>query len=300
MVDVKTGVHPDRVRQQASHRLFVEGESDESFDVQVIQALLDRSGVNIKVQPLGPSYRIRGAAEALHCVHPDYYFLIDRDHQDDTFVEKCWKKFPDPKQCNLLVWRRRELESYFIIPEYLCQSDLLKRSKTKADLEEAILASCSERLYLDAANLVIISIREDLKHRWIKRFGDSDLFSTEGEALSALKARPEWCKFGRKAGRLMGESTLRDRLHEAVTRLTGGLADLEYGQGRWLELIKGKPVFGQVVNQFFDVKDNMGRYVQGSERQIQVAKSLFRQEVSNMPGDFVELQRLIEKRVSPQ
>ncbi len=298
MIRTETGVHPDRIRQQASHCLFVEGESDDSFDVQVIQALLDRSGINIKVKALGPSHTIRGAAEALHKVHPDYYFLIDRDHQHDRFVAKCWKNFPDPRESNLLVWRRRELESYFIIPEYLSESPHLKKRKTKADLEQATLSCSQRRLYLDAANLVIITVRERLKEKWIEKFRDSACFRTEADALKALKGRPEWAKFGKKASSLLADRTLEKRLHETVVKLTGGQTNLEYGKGCWPELVKGKPVFRRIVNRLFEVRDTRGRFVQGSERLSQVAKELVRLPLENQPQDFQELGVLIHNRVT--
>jgi len=199
MVRAQGSAYPESVRQKASHCLFVEGESDGAFDVVIIQALLDSPGANIEVRPLGPSHKIRGAAEAIHKTHPDYYFLIDRDHQEDAFVEKCWMNFPDPNESNLLVWRRRELENYFIIPDYLCKSPHLKKGKTKADLERAILSSCQGRLYLDAANLVLIGIRERLKDKWIERFSDSVCFPTETDALAALKKRPEWAEFSNRS-----------------------------------------------------------------------------------------------------
>jgi hypothetical protein len=58
-------------------------------------------------------------AHALYQYHHDYYFLIDRDHHNDEEIEQYWEKFPDESTDNPLIWRRREIENYFLIPEYL-------------------------------------------------------------------------------------------------------------------------------------------------------------------------------------
>jgi len=80
----------------------------------------------IRIRPLGPSYSVKSVAEALHPFHPTYYFLIDRDyHHNDDFVGRCWDNFPDPATHNLLVWRYREIENYFLEPDYLAYSDFL-------------------------------------------------------------------------------------------------------------------------------------------------------------------------------
>lgn len=297
MPKAKTSAYPGSVRQRASHSLFVEGGSDSAFDVQVIQALLDAAGIDIEVRPLGHAHTMRCAAEALHKVHPDYYFLVDRDHLEDRLVEKCWSRFPDPRESNLLVWRRRELENYFMIPDYLSKSSHRKKGVKEVDLQEAILSSCQRRLYLDAANLTIISVREVLKRRWLDEFSGKECFETEAAALDALKQRPELAEFGKKAGSLLAGGSLERRLHEIVTELTDGNERLEYGCGRWLELVEGKPIFHLVVNRFFEVRDNKGRFVQGDEKMAQVAKGLVRLPLSEQPDDFQQLERLIRKNV---
>lgn len=109
MVEIRRGVDAEEVRQAARHTLFVEGSSDEAIDPQVLDKLL--GDVTIQIKTLGPSSHIRSVAEALHKHHPYYYFLIDRDHHNDIEVERCWERFPDISTCNLLIWRRRELEN---------------------------------------------------------------------------------------------------------------------------------------------------------------------------------------------
>lgn len=112
---VEDSVRPEQVRQSARHTLFVEGARDDAFDPTVLKRLFGM----ITVKALGPSHHIRAAAEAMYAHHPEHYFIIDRDFHDDTDVERTWSRFPDPEFSNLLMWRRRELENYFIEPAYL-------------------------------------------------------------------------------------------------------------------------------------------------------------------------------------
>ncbi|MBF0566686.1 MAG: hypothetical protein HQK89_15785, partial [Nitrospirae bacterium] len=73
MVNFDTGNRPEEVSDK--HVLFVEGESEESVDPEIITELFDEM---IEVKPLGSSYSIKSVAQALYKYHPTYYFLIDR------------------------------------------------------------------------------------------------------------------------------------------------------------------------------------------------------------------------------
>ena len=94
MISVKTGIRAEEVRFQAQHVLFVEGRGKNSVDPNVLDGLLNRS---IRIEPLGPSFSIQSAAQALFSFPPTYYFLIDRDHYDNNFAEQCWGIFQIPK-----------------------------------------------------------------------------------------------------------------------------------------------------------------------------------------------------------
>jgi len=116
MITVTANPRAEDVRQGAKHVLFVEGKDENALDPLVLREIV---APPVEVKALGPSYHISAVAEALHRHHPSYYFLVDRDHYDDDFVEKCWTRFPDPDTSNLLVWRRRELENYCTAPDCL-------------------------------------------------------------------------------------------------------------------------------------------------------------------------------------
>ncbi len=87
-MEVRTGVSPEAVNQAATHTLFVEGSGSDAIDPRALMRLL--RGSDIAVRALGPSFHIKSAAQALHPHHPNYYFVVDRDHHDDTAVDTAW------------------------------------------------------------------------------------------------------------------------------------------------------------------------------------------------------------------
>ena len=293
MTKVIRDVRPEEVRSSARHTLFVEGKDDSAIDPTVLRVLL-RGLVNVR--GLGPSYHVRSAAEALHKHHPDYYFLVDRDHYDDTFVERCWRNFPDPDTSNLLVWRRRELENYFLIPEYLIHSEYLAASEAK--LRRTILTTCQKRVFFDAANLVIIRIREELKEKWIELFEKTADLGTREEALRKLKERPEFAAQKRSVDSKVGKRAITRKFDDIVREMTANAEGLEFGRGDWLHMVKGKKVLPTVASKCFRVKDAAGALVPGRDGLNEIAKELVARPLEDQPDDFQSLYRLIEKRVS--
>ena len=108
------------VLENSKHVLFVEGKDDQAFDPVVLSELFSEE---INVKALGSSPSIRSVAPALHTYHPTYYFLIDRDfHFTDEEIDEHWEKFPNKETYNLLIWKRKEIENYFLEPQYLAAS----------------------------------------------------------------------------------------------------------------------------------------------------------------------------------
>ncbi len=293
MVKTRIAPRPEEVRQSAQHCLFVEGEGESGFDVQVLRELLKDTDISIK--PLGPSHYITAAAEALHTHHPDYYFLIDRDHHEERSIKKSWENFPDETQSNLLIWRRRELESYFLIPEYLAKSKYLNCSP--GDLKRRILAQAEQRVFLDIANLTIIEIRERLKRNWIEIFSGSTGFETRETALDNLLQRPEFESKKNSDLQILGVGRIEARFNRLADQFLGAPKKLQFGKGTWLEMIKPKPVLNSIVDRSFRVLDARKREVLGAQKVIEVAKSLVRLPLEEQPDDFQELHRLISERV---
>jgi hypothetical protein len=299
VVTVTQGVSKvDDIRQRARHVLFVEGETAEGFDVPVIEELL--KGI-IKVTPLGPSFSVKSTAEALFPHHPDYYFLVDRDHHDDQTVKQSWKRFPDPKTNNLLIWRRRELESYFLISSYLTLIDTdgadIRRIKTQDQIDEVIRKACIKRLFLDSANQVIAEVREQNKTKWIELFRNPSELPTREEACDKLVNHPAFAKKRKDFKQQTDRKKLKVRFDAVLSEMTGGGEVLEFGKGMWLERIRAKKIFNEVANKCFRVFDRNGQEVRGVEKAKQIALFLARGPTYYQPEDFQALYRLIDSRI---
>ena len=226
MIIIKHDVRPEEIRQSARHILFVEGNDKNSVDPKVLSGLLQNI---IRVEPLGASFHIRSAAQAFYKYHPDYYFLIDRDHHESSFIKKCWDNFPDPTTDNLLIWPRREIENYFLIPEYLMNSSYLNVSEDV--LKACIIKECKRRLYLDAVNQVIITIREDLKENWISTFKDIAGFGTKKSAIAKLIQASEFISYKKKVSSKVTKNALENRFNKIFNEFTDGKDEIEYGCG---------------------------------------------------------------------
>lgn len=294
MITIKTGIRAEEVRQQGQHTLFVEGKDKNAIDPKVLSELL---GQMIRIEALGPSYSVRSVAEALYVHHPTYYFLIDRDHHDDIYVEDCWKKFPDPDTHNLLVWRRREIENYFLEPEYLYQSS--HRQVSQDELCKKVLEFANERLFLDTANHVVTSIREELKRNWIKKFTNLPDFSNREMALEKLRNANEFDQHRTKVNQKVSSDEVERRFHEYFEIMTGGRKQLTFGVGNWLHMIQGKKVLAQVINSgCFRVQSTAGTLVEAREKINEVVKYLLQKDSSIQPADFVLLKQLIDSRIN--
>ena len=214
--------NPEQTRFDAESTLFVEGTVDE----YILNILV---GDQIAVKPLGPSYSIRDVAQALHYHHPFYYFLIDRDaRHDDDFVSKCWNNFPDPEEHNLLVWKKKEIENYFLDKEFLSQSRYFEKNQ---DLDQEIVKHAGKRLYMDAANYAIISIREELKTNEINIFSSHNRFNTKEDALRELLSIKEFENHSSKVSRKVSQDEIRNRFDKFLREMTGGREPIVVGQG---------------------------------------------------------------------
>ena len=290
---VEKGFEPEQSRQAASHTLYVEGK-EESIDYQALNLLLGDIGITIK--PIGYSHNIRVVAQALRIQHPNCYFLVDRDHHSLDEVESSWREFPNTNTDNLLIWRRREIENYFLIPEYLEKSRYLKPTCTLEQLRAYIAEAAKERVFFDAANLVILELKKILKQDWIAIFESENGFETEEQVVQKLQqkhisAKEECPIFSR-----LDDFPIEVRFRELIKDFLAGQETCEFSYGCWLEMVKGKHIFATVVDKCFRVKDNTGKYLQGQEREIEVVKDLVRLPLAEQPADFQQLHALISAR----
>jgi len=292
MVRAEPHPRPEEVRERA-HRLFVEGSDPEGLDPTVLREVL--RDLPIRVEALGPSFHVESAARALHHSHPKYYFLIDRDHLGRSAVEARWREFPDPNHDNLLIWRWRELENYFLDPAYLGKSPYL--TCTQQQLERQILSAAGRRLYFDAANLVIVQLREELKTNWIRQFASTRGFSTQKAALQKLLSRPEFSSKARSVSQKLRSDRIEGRFKKVVGAMLDGEPRPQLGRGRWLQMVRGKKMLPAVISKCFRVKDQQGKSLQGKVRVREVVRNLLARPLSDQPGDFQQLHGLLSRQV---
>ena len=293
MLQVKRGVRSEEVRAGAQHVLFVEGSEGGSLDQAVLRALLHGE---LRIETMGPSFSVKSVAQALAVHHPRYYFLIDRDHHDDAYVERCWENFPDPGTDNLLVWRRREIENYFLDPLFLLESEYCE--STQERLTENLMEIAQERLFLDVVNYVISSVREEQKSTWIRHFSNPADFASKEEAVQRLTSLGEFAVRSKAVSTMLSESMLRERFEAGLELMAGDGEELIYGRGRWVEMVRGKKILAKMVNSNdFEVRDAEGRRVTGKEKAYEILRDLAVKDVPSRPSDLVELQRLIHRRV---
>ena len=284
----------EEVRFDDRHVLFVEGSGQDSIDSNALKVLLENK---IAVKPLGASYHVESVAEALHAHHPRYYFLIDRDHhRNEDFVESSWIDFPDESKHNLIVWKKKEIENYFLDPDYLASSTYC--SVDRDDLEAKILDISKARLYLDVANYVIVSIRESLKQNWIKTSANPDDFPNRDVALEKLTSKKEFHQYESDVSEKALPENIERMFDESLESMTGGNDDISIGVGNWMNMLNGKKVLSQVVNSCFTVTANNGLSLSGSEKLNEVIKDLMGKDSNLLPADFVELRQLIFQRLA--
>jgi hypothetical protein len=278
------------------HTLFVEGKDGQEIDPVVMKELLHNNGLTaIEVQAMDACDNVRSAAQALIKQHPSYYFLIDRDDQECSAVEQSWAKFPDPAAYNMLIWRKRELENYFIDPDYLGQSKYLKAG---VDIRQRILDECNRRLFLDAANLTLYALGRQLrKPLAIPHFADPLQFKNKQAGMSQLSQLAGLVGKRAEVADILRQDTIEGIYARFVAELSGGTLPLQYGLGTWLERMSGKEIFRVVANECFQVKTIANEQLQGKEKYQQIARDLVKLPLEQQPTDFQDIVGLLQARL---
>ncbi|MGN7610676.1 hypothetical protein ACQZV8_01170 [Magnetococcales bacterium HHB-1] len=289
--------HHATERQNQDHTLFIEGGSQVTGDAQLLWYLFEDRGVHIKIKPMGPAYNLRNVAKALHPHHRNYYFLIDRDHQDDETVLRTWERFPDPESANLLIWKKKEFENYFLDPDYLVLSDHLREEFNRDQLAELILKEASQRLFLDVANQVIIALREEQKCNWITIYTENRTeFSNANTAKAYLLNNPAIKRRRENIPPMLTEEIISKKFDDYLKDFTGGESTLRFDKGAWFNRVSGKPILNTIINQAFRVVDRSGSFLQGEQRYYEVIRNLLKHPLDKQPEDFQELFERIQRR----
>lgn len=294
---LQRGVDATEILQKSKHKLFVEGKDNQEIDFFVIQELLNNNELTaIEVQTMGGCDNVRSAAQALIHEHSSYYFLIDRDDQDQTTVNESWLKFPDPNSYNMLIWHKRELENYFIAPEYIGKSSFLKPN---ANVDQRILKECNLRLFLDAANLTLYALSRELrKPLIIKHFAEPAQFKNVNDGLVQLEQLSGLVDKKTEVVDILKNDTVKEIYEGFVKELSGGVLPLEYDSGTWLARMSGKEVFRVIANECFQVRDAANNLLTGKEQNKQIVRQLAKLPLAQQPTDFQELVALLKKRVN--
>lgn len=299
MVKIISGINPEDVNQSLKHTLFVEGTNDSSFDPTVLSVLF--KDISIKIEPLGASFHINSTAKSLFKYHPNYYFLMDRDHYLDSDVEKSWNNFPDTSTHNRIIWRKKELENYFLDPDFAIKSKWFNKSKTKSDFINKLEKEATKRVFYDAVNNVIINIREDLRKNWIElfSFSDNDFKGSEKSLEKLLSLRTTFDRKNTSDFEILKNENIENIFKNKLKEMIDSKEKCKIGKGSWIDLMSGKPLFKTLVNSdLFKVTDRKDNVVQGDEKIKEVAKSLLELSDSDLPNDFIQLKNLIKNRIS--
>lgn len=253
----------------------------------------------IDVRGAGSCEDIHLAAKAMVHVHPTYYFLVDRDGYDDEFIKRSWANFPNTSTHNLLVWPRRELENYFIDPEYLAKSEYLVRSSDVAVLRDLVLGEARARLYVEAVNLVLLQLRYTLRRPLAASCALSTQVVDRASAIEHLRRCQPLERWQLDATAACAVDVREQKLDEALEMMTGGRVPLEYGRGRWLELIAGKEILHAVANHpCLVVRGLSGAALQGREKLRELVKGLLRLPIAAQPADLQRLLEILRSRLT--
>lgn len=307
MADKKNGIASEEVLGKR-FTLFVEGEEDSSIDALILEILLGDSGTifvkneDIRVKTLGGCSTIKSAAGSMHKIYPNYFFLIDRDYHTEKYVNKCRADFLDPNKKNLLVWRRTEIENYFLDPNYLVRSRFCCSSR--GELERKILDISSKRLFLDAANHVVMTINDKFKTANDKTFSNPAEFSDRNAALEKLETVREF--FENRAADLVRIISMDgiQRLYDSLlSDMTGNREELAFGVGSWLEMTAGKEILNEVVvnSQCFRFprdKPDFQDQDQDKKKLRAVIRDVLSRGEESLPDDFRDVRALILGRIA--
>ena len=140
--------------------LYVEGANNDSIDAVVLNGLFE--GLNITVRNLGSSSNVKGAVSMFTNHEPNSFFLVDRDHHLED-IQECYQL---KREGNLFVWSKKELENYFIAPDFLSHSSFFCGESDK--LKDLIIDTCQKELYLDIVNLIIAHFTKCIRSPYLK------------------------------------------------------------------------------------------------------------------------------------
>ncbi len=149
-------------------------------------------------------------------------------------------------------------------------------------------------MYLDVANQVIISLREELKRNWVSLFRDVSGFSTKENALAKLRKANEFDRHRTNVSRLLSFDEIENRFLKFVDIMTGGQRRIVSGEGKWLHFIRGKKALNQVVHSsHFRVRN-----LTGTDKLNVMIGGLLDENIDHIPRDFINLRDIMQAMVN--
>jgi hypothetical protein len=165
---------------------------------------------------------------------------------------------------------------------------------------DALLREANARVFLDAANLVLMAVHDVLQKADIRKFSLGDgHFQTLGGAESALTAR-DFSRVRSQAEEQTSTDWLTTRFRENLQVLFGGdeCNGLRPNRGQWLERMEGSALIGAVLSpRFFSIPDSNGKPLQGPPLWRRVARDLMLRfdDLDVKPQDLAELRDYFER-----
>ncbi|MDR0391982.1 MAG: hypothetical protein LBH59_08755 [Planctomycetaceae bacterium] len=297
-INVTTNRESREFAKISSPVLFIEGGGADRFDINVMESLFDGK---IKIEPLGSSVGVRFASQAFQQSYPYYFFLVDRDTCSDQEVEQSWKTFGTENGNNLLILHKREIENYFLDPDFLCLSQYLypnKNTDAKTEITNKIIYFAQKRLFVDVLNFVIISCREKLKKTGIE-LATMNNIKTEKDALQKIEQIKDFDNYIKNAKELSKQ--MRKMFCDRLKLLRGNSESLQINVGKWQDQMEGKEILNSVLSQgFFKVKNNMNKIIQNKDKTNRIIKDLLKEKnrSNKFPQELLEIKEKIIQKIN--
>lgn len=290
-IEIQTEIEPSDINNGSTRVLFVEG-----FDKKTDASVLTDFFHNINIKGLGASLSLKSAASAFMECFPLYYFIIDRDGHTESDVNQAWDDFKN-KKTNLLIWRKKEFESYFLDPQLLLESRYIKKGVTEEALQSKIIQFAKDKVYWYALRRTIVSLREKIKRNWISipKYHEGVFDSIQSSVDYILKSE-NYHSHKRELPSVLEDDNVMRIYTSELQILTGGASELTWDVGSWLDLIPAKKVLNDVIfsgNFFKRVGRLKGQKLSTQEELTFILNDLLSNE-DHVPQDFLELRNLLD------
>ncbi len=240
-------IHENDINFGADRVLFIEG-TNRSFDIECLRVLFEGVEKPPKLAPLSASFSLSSVAQALKSYTPQCFFVLDRDYHDDEFIDRVWNDFPNGCIPRLLYWRKKEIENYFLDPDLLMLSPIMNE-RNRDEIENTITKYANMYLFMFVANRVIVEIRERLKKKWIDIYKNRDDFKDIETTKRQLCNNPQLVNHCKLHQELIDPLWIQKQIEVNLSLFTGDGEKVEWGKGKWLELMPGHEILMGVISE---------------------------------------------------